>query len=184
MWTRYPDPGPRLWTHHELLVIGPGRSGLPAFAITSESDPHKRQLVAGTPRASVQSYLTVGLGFPGPARCTPPFSTLCFCSLEGPWLGTCRLTRRQLCTHLAPGVPRITQGTHFPSAGTLTWPCPHHCTQGPCKPSHRAPSWTQFRTRLYSQLIRHQQKSNELPGESPPVGKAAQETRVPAGEHH
>ena len=41
MWTSYPDPGPSLWTCHELLVIGPSRLWLPASAITSESDPHK-----------------------------------------------------------------------------------------------------------------------------------------------
>lgn len=142
MWTRDLDPGPSLWTHHELLVTGPSLSGLPISTITSESDPHKRQLVAGTPRASVQSYLTVGLRLPSPACCTPPLM-LCFCSLEGPWLGTCLQTRWQLCTRLVPGVPRITQGTRFPSAGTLTWPCLYHCIQGLFKPSHRAPGTVQ-----------------------------------------
>ena len=73
------------------------------------------------------------LGFPSPARCTP--------LLHAVFLFTGRSMARDVPAdeatalhHLAPGVPRTTQGTRFPSAGTLTWPCPHHCTQGPCKP--------------------------------------------------
>lgn len=116
MWTRDPDPGPSLWTRHELLVTGPSLSGLPASTITSESDPHKRQLVAGTLRASVQSYLTVGLGLPSPARCTPPTARCVSVHWKDVSAGDVSAGEVTALHPPGPGVPPSLRA-RFPSAG-------------------------------------------------------------------
>lgn len=92
MWTRDLDPGPSLWTLHELLVTGPSLAGLLPPPSPQRVIPTRGNLWLGLPRASVGKLFNSRARTPQPSTLPPPTPMLCFCSLEGPWLGTCLQT--------------------------------------------------------------------------------------------